>query len=169
VDELAELRAEVAALAARVRELEDRQEVAQLAARYGPAVDNGDAAAAAALWSADGVYEAPPYATWRGHEGIAGMVGDPDGHQLLIRRGAGHVLTPPHVEVHGDEAFGWNHALNIQWDADLQRFHVARLSANRWHFRRGADGWRVESRTNRNLDGSPESRALFDGSTDSHG
>jgi ketosteroid isomerase-like protein len=160
-DELAALRDQVAALAGRLRELEDRHEVAQLAARYGPAVDNGDADAAAALWSEDGVYAAPPYAIWRGHAEIAGMVGAPDGHQALIRRGVGHVLTPLHVEVDGDQAHGWNHAMNVQWDTELQHFRVFRLSANEWHFRRGPDGWRVVSRVNRNLDGSAEARALF--------
>jgi hypothetical protein len=97
-----DLRAEVAALAARVRELEDREEIAQLATRYGPAVDFGEPAAAAALWTADGVYAAPPYAVWTGREEIAGMVAG--GHQDLIRAGAGHVLTPLHVELDGDEA-----------------------------------------------------------------
>jgi SnoaL-like domain len=158
------LRAEVAALAARVRELEDREEIAQLATRYGPAVDVGEPAAAAALWTEDGVYAAPPYAVWTGRGEIAGMVAG--GHQDLIRAGAGHVLTPLHVELDGDEARGWNHAMNVQWRAEQGHFVVFRLSANAWHFRRGPDGWRVVSRENRNLDGAAEARELFRGSSE---
>jgi uncharacterized protein (TIGR02246 family) len=159
VSDLDDLRTAVAALADRVRELEDREAVAQLATRYGPAVDFGDPEAAAALWAEDGVYAAPPYAVWTGREEIAGMVGG--GHQELIRRGAGHVLTPLHVEVDGDEARGWNHAMNIQWRPEEEHFVVFRLSANEWHFRRGPDGWRVASRVNRPLDGADEARDLF--------
>ncbi|MGY1740103.1 MULTISPECIES: nuclear transport factor 2 family protein [unclassified Blastococcus] len=159
-----DLRAEVAVLAARVRALEDREEIARLAARYGPAVDVGDPERAAALWTEDGVYAAPPYAVWTGREEIAGMVAG--GHQDLIRRGAGHVLTPLHVELDGDEARGWNHALNVQWRPEEGHFVVFRLSANEWDFRRGPDGWRVTSRVNRPLDGAEEARELFRGSAE---
>jgi uncharacterized protein (TIGR02246 family) len=159
-----DLRAEVAALAARLRELEDRAEIAQLATRYGPAVDVGDPSAAAALWVEDGVYAAPPYAVWTGREEIAGMVAG--GHQDLIRAGAGHVLTPLHVELAGDEAYGWNHAMNVQWREAEGHFVVFRLSANEWHFRREPVGWRVVSRVNRNLDGAAEARELFRGSAE---
>ncbi|SEO60357.1 nuclear transport factor 2 family protein [Trujillonella endophytica] len=161
-DDVAELQQQVAALAARLRELEDRQQIAQIATRYGPAVDVGDAEAAAALWAPDGVYAAPPYAVWTGREQIAGMVDG--GHQDLIRAGAGHVLTPLHVELGGDEAWGWNHAMNVQWREAEGHFVVFRLSANEWHFRRGPDGWRVASRVNRPLDGAAEARELFRGS-----
>lgn len=156
---LDELQAQVAALATRLHELEDRAEIAQLATRYGPAVDVGDPEAAAALWTGDGVYAAPPYAVWTGREEIAGMVAG--GHQDLIRAGAGHVLTPLHVEVDGDTARGWNHAMNVQWREAEGHFVVFRLSANEWHFRREPDGWRVVSRVNRNLDGAAEARELF--------
>jgi hypothetical protein len=99
---------------------------------------------------------------WVGRGQIAGMVAG--GHQELIRGGAGHVLTPLHVDLDGDDARGWNHALNVQWRAEQGQFVVFRLSANEWHFRRGADGWRVASRVNRPLDGTPEARELFRGS-----
>ena len=164
MSEIDELRAEVTSLAGRVRELEDRAEIAQLATRYGPAVDVGEPAAAAALWAEDGVYAAPPYAVWTGREEIAGMVAG--GHQDLIRAGAGHVLTPLHVEVDGDAARGWNHAMNVQWREAEGHFVVFRLSANEWRFRRGPQGWRVASRVNRNLDGAAEARELFRGSAE---
>lgn len=147
-------------LAARVRKLEDQAEIGQLIARYGPAVDSGNGAAAAELWTEGGAYDAPPYRTWTGRDEIAGMVAGP-GHQSLIRHGAAHVLTAPVITVDGDDARAWNYALNIRWDPEQQRFWVFRVSANSWRLHREPGGWRVLRRTNRNLDGSPESRALF--------
>jgi hypothetical protein len=163
--ELAELRATVAALAARVRQLEDQVVIGQLVAQYGPAVDSGSAEAAAGLWEESGAFEVPPYATWTGHEEIAGMVNGP-GHQALITNGAAHVLTAPLIAVDGDDARAWNYALNVRWDPEQDRFWVARASANGWRLRRSSGGWRIAHRVNRALDGTSEPRAIFRESTE---
>ncbi|SEP20376.1 nuclear transport factor 2 family protein [Trujillonella endophytica] len=152
---------DVAALAARLQRMEDVLAITQLVARYGPAADLGDAGAVAGIWAEDGVYEAQPFGRWVGHGPIAGMIGG--GHQEMIRAGMAHVLTPPHVEVDGDTARAWNHALNLRWDAGNDRFWVARLSANEWTLRRVDGRWRTVKRVNRNLDGADEARALFAG------
>jgi ketosteroid isomerase-like protein len=152
----------------RVRELEDRDALAQIVASYGPAVDSGQAAAAAALWFDDGVFDVVPYFELVGHDGIAGMV-DGEGHQSLIHNGCGHVLTAPKVVVAGDNARGWNYAFNIRWDGEADRFWIARLSANEWEFRRHGDAWRVVRRTNINLDGDERPRALLRHSTEPSG
>ena len=107
-----------------------------------------------------GTFDAVGAITMRGHDEIAGMVNGA-GHQGLITNGCGHVLTVPHVVIHGDEAEGRSYALNIRWDADQQRFWVARVSANTWKWRRTPDGWRVRERVNANLDGTPEHRAML--------
>jgi hypothetical protein len=158
--ELAELRATVSALADRVKQLEDQVAIGRLIARYGPAVDSGSAAAAARLWTDDGVFAAPPHGVWTGHDEIAGMVNGA-GHQGLINNGVGHVLTAPLIALDGDEATAWNYALNIRWDGPQDRFWVARVSANRWRLRRTSGGWQFTDRTSRTLDGAPESRAVF--------
>ncbi len=92
-----------------------------------------------------------------GHDQIAAMVSG-DGHQGLIRNGCGHVLTVPHVIIDGDEAEGRSYALNIRWDAEQERFWVARVSANTWRWIRTPDGWRIAARVNANLDGTPAHR-----------
>jgi ketosteroid isomerase-like protein len=160
MSEIDDLRATVEALAARVQQLEDHVEVTQLVAQYGPAVDSGSAEATAALWTDDGTFDAVGAITMRGHEDIAEMVNGA-GHQGLITNGCGHVLTVPHVVIRGDEAEGRSYALNIRWDAEQQRFWVARVSANTWKWRRTPDGWRVTERVNANLDGTPEHRAML--------
>ncbi len=150
----------VAKLEARIRAVEDHQALSQLVASYGPAVDSGSADAAAALWTDNGVFDVVPYFELVGHEGIAGMVNGA-GHQSLIRHGCGHVLSAPKIVVDGDRASGWNYACNIRWDQDADRFWIARLSANKWEFERGDEGWLVVRRTNVNLDGTERSRNLF--------
>jgi hypothetical protein len=156
----ADVAARLQQLEARLRVVEDHTALSQLVASYGPAVDSGSADAAAGLWREDGVFDVAGYFELAGHEGIAGMVNG-DGHQALIHDGCGHVLTAPRLVVDGDDAKGWNYAFNIRWDAPADRFWIARLSANEWTFRRGAEGWRVVRRTNVNLDGSQLPRDLF--------
>lgn len=155
-----DLHAVVDALEARLRLLEDQIEIMQLVAQYGPAVDSGSADATAALWTEDGSFDAVPHLELRGRDEIAGMVHG-DGHQHLIVNGCGHVLTVPHVVVHGDDAEGRSYALNIRWDADAERFWVARVSANTWRWVRTPDGWRIADRVNANLDGTTEHRAML--------
>ncbi len=160
MSESEDLRAVVAALEARVRLLEDQLEITQLVARYGPAVDSGSAEDAAALWTEDGTFEAVGAITMRGRDEVARMVRG-RGHQGLIQGGCGHVLTVPHVVVDGDEAEGRSYALNIRWDAEADRFWVARVSANTWKWIRTAEGWRITERVNANLDGTPEHREML--------
>jgi hypothetical protein len=160
MSEYDDLRATVEALAARVRLLEDQVEIMQLVAQYGPAVDSGSAEAAAALWTDDGAFDAVPYLEMRGRGDIVEMVRGA-GHQSLILNGCGHVLTVPHVVVDGDQAEGRSYALNIRWDADADRFWVARVSANTWRWVRTDEGWRIADRVNANLDGTAEHRAML--------
>ena len=147
-------------LEARVRVVEDLHAISQLVASYGPAVDSGSAEAAGALWTDDGVFDVVPWFELQGPVGVAGMV-DMDGHQQVIQNGCGHVLTAPKVELHGDDATAWNYAFHIRFDADADRFWIARLSANEWRCRREPEGWRVVRRTNVNLDGNDAARALL--------
>lgn len=160
MSEIDDLRAAVEALRERVRLLEDHVEITQLVARYGPAVDSGTGEAAAALWTEDGLFAAVPQRIMHGRADIAAMVEDP-GHQGLLANGCGHVLTVPHVEIDGDRATGRSYALNIRWDAEAQRFWVARVSANTWIWVRTADGWRVAERVNANLDGAEATRRML--------
>jgi hypothetical protein len=71
------------------------------------------------------------------------------------------VLTVPHVIVEGDEAHGRSYALNIRWDADADRFWVARVSATSWRWGRTPTGGRIAERGNANLDGTPAHRAML--------
>ncbi len=147
----------LAALEARLSRLEDERDIAQLIAAYGPLVDSGSAEEAADLWAPEGVYDVDA-AYLDGHHQITEMVRS-EAHQGLIHRGCAHLLGPPHVTVDGDEAIAVCHSLLLV--RVESRYVVQRATANYWRLRRGHQGWKVQTRTSRLLDGGLESRALL--------
>ncbi|MFD7064134.1 nuclear transport factor 2 family protein [Streptomyces sp. NPDC059906] len=146
---------------ARLRRLEDERDIARMMASYGPLVDGGDADGVAALWAPDGVYDIDELFL-AGRERIAGMVRSA-AHRGWIRQGCAHVVGPPHITVDGDEAIAVCHSLMVVHEEG--RYMVRRATANHWRLRRtdSAAGWEVVTRTNRVLDGRPESPALLAG------
>lgn len=144
----------------RLTALEDERDIARLLASYGPLVDAGDADGAAALWATDGVYDV---GDWRmaGRAEIAAMVRS-DAHQGLIARGCCHFFGPPVITVTGDEAVAvCESILAVQRDSPggsggfailRAGVHVVRLSRNPGE---GRAGWAIDSRTARQLDGTP--------------
>ena len=145
----------LAALEARVQMLEDQLAVQQLLNRWGPAVDTGDSAAAAALWTDDGVLQSE-ISYLDGPAGVAAMV-ESDGQQALIRQGCAHVQAFPLITVDGDRATatGYSRVYLHQEDGS---YAVWRVSANQWEFTRTRDGWRASRRTNHVIVGGPEAR-----------
>jgi hypothetical protein len=165
----------LAALEARMHELEDQVALYQLMSAYGPLVDSGDAEATAALWVEDGVYDwgggpppkdgAPPVKEGAAgaaysRAAIADMVRGPF-HQEIINGGAGHVIGMPHIVLSGDTAIATSYSRLYRRDGD--GFRVWRVGANRWEFVRTPQGWRVKNRTNRVMTGEEEPRALLRG------
>src|SRR5258708_6182766 len=97
-----DLAQQVAALAARVEELEAKVTIGQLMASYGPAVDSGSSEAAGRLGREGGVYDAGVGVSGN-RGGIGAMVaGEP--HQSYINGGCAHIVGPPHIVVDGDRA-----------------------------------------------------------------
>ena len=156
----------IADLIRRVRHLEDRAAIAQLISSYGPSVDSGSAEPTAALWSSDGMYAfsasemSDEVVVLDGAAAIAAMVDGP-GHQEIIRGGAAHVLSAPHIVVSGDSAGAIAYSLLLRRDASGTGFVVARMGANRWDLERDAGGWSVRRRTQSMLDGREASRDLL--------
>ncbi len=155
---MADLEATVRALEQRIEALEDQLALLHLVSTYGPAVDSGTAEVVAGLWTEEGVYDVDIPGPLRGRGEIAGMVRG-EGHQGLIHNGAAHVLSMPHVVVDGDRAVvtGYSRVYAHRDDG----FGVWRVSANRWECVRTDEGWRVELRINRPLDGAEESREIL--------
>jgi len=161
--ELEALRTTVDALSRRVEELEDRLAVAGIIAAYGPAVDAGSVEATADLWLDEGTYVYPldgEDVVLSGRSAIVDMVRG-EMHQSIITGGAGHVLTSPSIRIDGDTAVATCHSLLVRRTPE-GGFAIDRLSANRWRLRRTDEGWRVEERVNRMLDGDAGARTMLE-------
>lgn len=141
----------------RLQRLEDVAAITAVVAAYGPAVDSGSAAAAADLFTVDGVYDVSP-TPLRGAAAVAAMV-DSAPHQGLIGRGCAHLQGIPRIVIDGDTATAVNHSVVLLKAPD--GFDVWRVAANRWEFRRTPMGWKVERRINRLLDGDPAAAAVM--------
>ena len=151
-----------AALEDRIKRIEDQLAIHRLVNSWGPAVDTGDSAAAAALWSEDGVLESD-LSRLVGPEAVAAMV-ESDGQQSLIREGCAHVQAFPLVTIDGDTATATGYSRVYRFNDGAHE--IWRISANRWEFRRTSEGWRITRRVNHVIDGGPEARALLNGGLD---
>lgn len=156
---MSDVEATVAALEARVRELEDRMAIYELMATYGPAVDGAAREVAAGLWTEDGDYDSG-VGVFEGSAGVGAMVVG-DMHQGIIKGGSAHLISLPHLEVDGDRAVATCYSQLLRYDAEKAEFRVWRATANRWELVRTPGGWRVQHRVNKLLDGSEEPRALL--------
>ena len=146
------------ALESRLAELEDRERIRNLIASYGPLADTGNAAAIAALWAEDGVYEVGGYGEHTGHAAIAALF-TAGTHVALMRDGCAHLLGPLHIALDGERATAVGHSCVFRRNA--AGFEAWRVSANRWELGKTSAGWRVKRRINRPLDGSEAARLLL--------
>ena len=149
--------AQLEQIESRLRRVEDELAITQLIASYGPLVDAGDAEGVAGLWAPEGDYDVEGWHMRSSAEVYAMVLSAP--HQKFIGQGSVHFLAPAHVTVDGDRAVAVCESILV-----LHRegeFRIVRAGANRILLGRGAEGWRILSRTTRTLDGSAEARALL--------
>jgi ketosteroid isomerase-like protein len=153
----ADVQHRLAALEERVKRLEDQLAIHRLINSWGPAVDTGNGDAAAALWADDGILESD-LSYLIGPASIKAMVHG-EGHQALIRNGSAHIPAFPIVSVDGDEASATGYTRVYHHTGE--GYEVWRLSANRWEFRRTADGWRVTKRITQVIDGGEKANEIL--------
>ena len=149
----------IAALEARLTQVEDQLAFYQAVATYGPAVDSLTNDVAGDLWCEDGSYDIgdPSFAMGSREEIIAVMNGE--GHGALVDQGCAHVMSTPLVGIAGDRAIGLGyHRLYRHTDAGYECY---RLSVSRWDWIRDGSSWRAHKRTHRLLDGSADARSLL--------
>jgi hypothetical protein len=162
-------------LESRLRRLEDESAIQRLIASYGPCVDAANADGAAALWEADGSYDVEGWRMNRSDD-VRAMVASPS-HRELVAGGCCHFLGPAVVTVSDDTAVAVCESLvllrlsqaspdrleHVAWSNAPSEYVVWRAAANHFQLQRGADGWRIVTRTTRLLDGSPSAHALLTG------
>jgi hypothetical protein len=150
---------EMAVLAQRVAELEDKFAILQLVAAYGPSIDGGAAKEAGLLWTDDCWYDSD--ASSAGTDGVRGRaaieaVSAGCGEATF---GIAHISHMPLIKVDGDRATVIDHSNTFH--EDNGEFLIGRVSSNRWDLVRLDGVWQIERRVNRCLDGSPASKAVF--------
>ncbi len=153
-----ELQARLEQLETRLRQVEDVQAITDLLTAYGPLVDAGAAGEVADLWASDGVYDVEGL-FMDGREDVHAMVTS-EGHQGLIHHGSAHFNGPINVSVTGDVARAVCHSLLILRNSQ-GRFFVARAGSHLFALTRTADGWKIQRRTTRLLDGQESARVLL--------
>ncbi|MFM7784968.1 MAG: nuclear transport factor 2 family protein [Gammaproteobacteria bacterium] len=150
--------ARLAALEARLSELEDCEAIRNLVASYGPLADSGDAEGVAALWAEDGVYAVGGFGENAGREAVAALIRAPF-HQQLMQDGCAHALGPVHIRIEGDRALAIGYS--VVFHRTGESFEAWRVSANRWELEKRNGRWQVRRRRNALLDGDAAARALL--------
>ncbi len=152
----------IAALEARLQAAEDHLEILNLISAYGPLADSCSVDEAAGQWVAGGGYNygKPDGGTVRleAPDAIA-EVWQQAGHVELTRIGSAHMAATPKISVKGDVADAVGYSLVIKREGD--RWFVWRAAINHWTLTRTADGWRVQEKFNRTLDGSDASHEVM--------
>lgn len=149
----------LAEIEARLLRAEDTLEIMRLINNYGPLADSGSSHEAASLWVEDGVYDvgasdvSPPHRTV-GYENLKTIWDDP-GHHELIHIGSAHFVGPLSVTIDGDTAQAV--AYSQVFKKDGERWMVWRAAINHFELVRTPAGWRIQTRTNRVLNGSKAS------------
>ena len=149
----------IAALEARLTQVEDQLALYQAITTYGPAVDSLTNDVAGDLWFEDGSYDiGDPSFAMNSREDIIAVM-NAAGHGALVDQGCAHVMSTPLVGIAGDRAIGLGyHRLYRHTEAGYECY---RLSVSRWDWIRDGSSWRAEKRTHRLLDGNAEARALL--------
>lgn len=154
--------ADLAALEARLRRLEDERDIARLIASYGPRVDAADADGTAALWAVDGSYAVEGW-TMGSRAEVHAMVSSPS-HRGLVDAGCSHFLGPAVVTVDGDSAVAVCESLVLvrRGAADEPGEYVVwRATANHFELSRTDGRWQITRRSSRLLNGDPAAHRLL--------
>ena len=148
----------LAVLETRLQAAEDELAIIRLLNSYGPLVDSGQSEAAAAMWIEGGHYDYSGGAEATAPDGLIAAYEGPE-HQGLIAAGCSHLTATPRITLHGDraEALAYSYVVKRR---DGEWFFY-RAAINHWSLIRTSDGWRIERRTNRLLEGTEDSYALM--------
>ena len=173
---LTELEAVVAALVARVQELEDDRAIRDLLARYGYMADNCDDEGFVNLYTDDGAISlsiskaaaasmGTDAAVWTGKDAVREFITHPQGHHSPELYGKSMHLHGNNLvtHVHGDDAVADSYGVALA-TADGKTTIVS-AGNNQWQLRRVGGRWLIRERRGatlgddqfaKNLDATPE-------------
>lgn len=140
----------------RIDQLEDQIAIYQLLATYGPSADSGSDDVVRDLYAVDGSYDSG-LETFVGADAVGDMIASLPLHRQVMAEGSSHVVTMPVVRIEGDRAYAVCHGQLQRYDKQADQFRIWRSSGVQLEFLRTPQGWRFARRSNRLLDGSPQS------------
>jgi hypothetical protein len=165
----------------RIREVEDRLEIYNLIASHPPSADTGERDHVQNAWTEEGTFDRGAQFGGAVRQRESAGVVDNHEHMRAIAQGLAHFSGLPYVRIEGDTAFAISYLQMLVPDrvgpefevpnhGKGRGFHIHRVSANRWDFVRTSEGWKIERRSLRPLDGGEEAREIlrgtFAGTTD---
>lgn len=159
------------ALEQRLQAIEDRLAIYNLIAGHPPSADTGADYYARAAYARDGVFDRGPHPGGNGRDEIAAGLRAP-AHQAAIAGGLAHFAGLPYVWIDGDTATVTSYLQILTPDVDgapvelpnhgvSKGFRIHRVAANRWDLIRTAEGWKIQRRTLRPLDGTDGGRDIL--------
>jgi hypothetical protein len=148
----------------RIRAIEDRLEIYNLIASHPPSADTGSHAYIRSIFVEDAVLDLGAHKTATGNKAISEMPQKPEHHQA-IKGGLAHFAGLPHITIDGDRAVVTSYLqiltahptadeIEVPAHGKSKGYRIHRVGANRWELVRTANGWKIERRTLRSLDGS---------------
>jgi hypothetical protein len=152
----------IARLEARLQATEDHLEILNLLMSYGPLADSCSIEETKAQWVEGGGYNyglpGGGTARFEAPEPLGNVWRQP-GHGELTRIGSAHMSATPKISVKGDQADAVGYSLVIKREGE--RWFIWRAAINHWTLVRTPQGWRVQEKFNRTLDGSDESHEVL--------
>jgi len=134
---------------------------------YPLALDSGAEQYCRSAWAEHGLFDrgshdpAEHSGGYQGAYGVETIIEELNGPALQQARdrGLAHLMTAPHVVIHGNKAVATNYNQLVEREGD--EFHTTRVTANRWELVRENGKWVIERRVLRLLTGTREARDLL--------
>jgi SnoaL-like domain len=148
----------------RIRAIEDRLAIYNLIASHPPSADTGAQAYIQTIFRDDAELDLGGGKSAKGKGPISDIVQRP-AHQEAIKAGLAHFAGLPHVTIDGDRAVATSYlqiltphptadAIEVPGHGASRGYRIHRVGANRWEFVRTPQGWKIQRRTYRTLDGT---------------
>ena len=162
----------------RLRAVEDRLEILNLIASHPPSADTGADYYTRVAYVEDGEIDLGRGKAMTGNEAIAAMTKTP-AHQAAIAGGLAHLASLPRIELDGNRAVVTSYLQiltphptepphEVPNHGVSNGFRVHRVASNRWELVRTPEGWKIQRRTVRTLDGSEPAREILRGALEKY-
>jgi len=138
----------LAALEAKVADLQAKDEIREMFNRYGFTADTGDAKGWSEVWAKDAVYDGAS-GKMTGREQFYNSIADPNGTHKREIEGKGSLHTTGALTIRVTGAAAWAEGHTLVWVRDGQNWRPFTLSYNHWDLRKADGRWEIVRRLSR--------------------